>query len=433
GTLLISATSGFSNCSLPLLAVGGQQHGGANSTPLTQAELASVIDEALARWRASGISASDQARLAAVSFSLADLEPGHLGGESGSTVLIDRDAAGWGWYIDPTPADDAEFTAAGGDLRAGKGSPAEGRMDLLTVVMHELGHVLGYDDLPVASHPNDLMAENIPTGVRRVPGGLAHVSSQVTGAAPQAASFPLTIGTLPAGKSVTITFDVTINSSLPSSVTQVVNQGSISGSNFANVLTDDPGTAAPADATITPLDVVTTFRVYLPTVAQGNAPDLVVTDISLTPNKTTFAAGEPVEVRVTVKNQGSASAGPFWVDLYINPSSPPTAANQVWNNRCGLAPCFGMAWQVTSELAPGQSVTLSSQSLPAGYSNWRGYFAAGTSDVYVYADSFNPGVVAGAVAESSETNNRAELHGLRVTGPNPKLSGPTIADLRQRP
>src|SRR5262249_31345446 len=162
-----------------------------------------------------------------------DLEPGHLGGESGSTVLIDRDAAGWGWYIDPTPADDAEFTAAGGDLRAGKGSPAEGRMDLLTVVMHELGHVLGYDDLPVASHPNDLMAENIPTGVRRVPGGLAHVSSQVTGAAPQAASFPLTIGTLPAGKSVTITFDVTINSSLPSSVTQVVNQGSISGSNFA--------------------------------------------------------------------------------------------------------------------------------------------------------------------------------------------------------
>src|SRR5262249_45412482 len=276
------------------------------------------------------------------------------------------------------------------DLRAGKGSPAEGRMDLLTVVMHELGHVLGYDDLPVASHPNDLMAENIPTGVRRVPGGLAHVSSQVTGAAPQAASFPPTIGPLPAGKSVTITFDVTINSSLPSSVTQVVNQGSISGSNFATLLTDDPDTAAPADPTITPLDVITTFRVYLPIVAQTNAPDLVVTGISLIPNKTTFAAGEPVEVRGAGENQGSASARPLRVGLYITPSSPPTAANQVWNNRCGLTPCFGMAWQVTSELAPGQSVTLSSQSLPAGYSNWRGYFAAGTSDVYVYADSFNP-------------------------------------------
>ena len=36
------------------------------------------------------------ARLAAVSSSLADLEPDHVGGESGSIVLIDRDAAGWG-------------------------------------------------------------------------------------------------------------------------------------------------------------------------------------------------------------------------------------------------------------------------------------------------------------------------------------------------
>jgi hypothetical protein len=34
-------------------------------------------------------------------------------------------------------------------------------MDLLTVVMHELGHVLGDADLPVADQPHDLMAENI--------------------------------------------------------------------------------------------------------------------------------------------------------------------------------------------------------------------------------------------------------------------------------
>ena len=71
-----------------------------------------------------------------------------------------------------------------------------------------------------------------------------------------------------------------------------------------------------------------------------------------------------------------------------------------------------MAWEVASGLAPGESVTLSSLSLPAGYSVWPGYFAAGTSDVYAYVDSHNPGVSAGAVAESNETNNRAELHGL---------------------
>jgi len=113
------------------------------------------------------ISASDQAKRAAVSFSRADLQPGYRGGASGSTVLIDRDAAGWWWYVEPTPADDAEFASCGGDLHASKGNSAEGRVDLLTAVMHELGHLLGDDDLPVADQPHDLMAENISTGALR--------------------------------------------------------------------------------------------------------------------------------------------------------------------------------------------------------------------------------------------------------------------------
>jgi hypothetical protein len=49
---------------------------------------------------------------AAVSFSQIVLEPGHLGGESGPMVPIYRDATGWGWYVDPTPADVAEFAAS---------------------------------------------------------------------------------------------------------------------------------------------------------------------------------------------------------------------------------------------------------------------------------------------------------------------------------
>ena len=137
---------------------------------------------------------------------------------------------------------------------------------------------------------------------------------------------------------------------------------------------------------------------------------------------------------MTVKNQSNAAAGSFWLDLYINPSSPPTVANQIWNTRCGMTPCFGMTWEVTSGLAPGQSLTLSSLSLPDGYSVWPGYFAAGTSDLYAYADSYNPGVASGAIAESDETNNRAELHGLSVTGPNPTLMGlQGVTDLRSRP
>jgi hypothetical protein len=176
-----------------------------------------------------------------------------------------------------------------------------------------------------------------------------------------------------------------------------------------------------------------TFKVFLPLVGRAGTPDLVAS-ISISPNKRTFAAGEPVVVSVTVTNQGSATAAPFWVDLYINPSSPPTAANQIWNTRCGLTPCFGMVWQVAGGLAPGQSITLSSQSLPAGYSIWPGWFAAGSSDLYAYVDSFNPGVASGAVAESDETNNRAELCGLSVAGTNPALMGvQDIKDLLSRP
>jgi hypothetical protein len=184
--------------------------------------------------------------------------------------------------------------------------------------------------------------------------------------------------------------------------------------------------------TVNVVITATHHTLFLPMAFRAGAPDLVAS-ISLAPNKRSFTAGEAVVVSVTVTNQGDALAGPFWVDLYINPSSPPTAANQLWNTRCGMTPCFGIAWQVPGGLAPGQSVTLTSQNLPAGYSIWPGYFASGTSDLYAFVDSFNPGVAAGAVAERDETNNLAELHGLSVTGTNPRLARlQTVAGLLDR-
>lgn len=59
----------------------------------------------------------------------------------------------------------------------------------------------------------------------------------------------INIGTLPAGKSMTITFQATINNSI--NTTQVSNQGTVSGSNFAPVVTDDPDTGAFGDPTVT--------------------------------------------------------------------------------------------------------------------------------------------------------------------------------------
>ncbi len=106
-----------------------------------------------------------------------------IGELDGTTVRVDTYAAGWGWFVDPTPADAGEFTRAGdGRLMAGAGSPAAGRMDLLTVLVHELRHALGLE------HDDAAMVGELVAGIRLLPtpvgpegpgrqpsGGRAHV------------------------------------------------------------------------------------------------------------------------------------------------------------------------------------------------------------------------------------------------------------------
>src|SRR5205823_14094628 len=82
---------------------------------------------------------------------------------SGSVMYRDANAAGHGWFIDPTPQDDSEFAPG---LVNG---PAAGRVDLLTVLTHEMGHILGLDD-DSATDPvtGSVMADTLPLGVRRI-------------------------------------------------------------------------------------------------------------------------------------------------------------------------------------------------------------------------------------------------------------------------
>ena len=114
---------------------------------LTAEALAPVVDEAKRRvLEAAGPQSA--AVLDNVSFEIVDLPGNVLGREQdANTIFIDVDAAGQGWYVDTTPADDQEFveTSSSDELRASSSSPAAYRADLLTTVMHELGHVLGYD------------------------------------------------------------------------------------------------------------------------------------------------------------------------------------------------------------------------------------------------------------------------------------------------
>jgi hypothetical protein len=163
--------------------------------------------------------------------------------------------------------------------------------------------------------------------------------------------------------------------------------------------------------------------------ARPGLPDLVGS-ISLVPQKLRFEAGEPIQASVTISNIGNAASEPAWVDLYINPSASPAGPGVPWNTICGLQPCFGLAWIVPA-LDAGQSITLTSAacSYAPAYSICPRWLARGTTDQYLYVDSWNPGVPAGAIRESDESNNRAEQHGFELQGPNPAWESGRITDL----
>jgi len=126
---------------------------------------------------------------------------------SSGTVILDVNAAGVGWFVDDTPSDHKEFVDVLGAtaFRAATGSVAKGKYDVLTVLTHEMGHLLGLDasaghlsnhmqtldgsqvlageDFTVtlttdghhiddAAHPHQALNEMLEPGVRRLPGVL---------------------------------------------------------------------------------------------------------------------------------------------------------------------------------------------------------------------------------------------------------------------
>jgi len=69
------------------------------------------------------------------------------GSGANATITLDTDAAGHGWYIDYTPYLNEDFlpTSNPNEWVAKAGSEAAGKMDLLSVLLHEHGHALGLE------------------------------------------------------------------------------------------------------------------------------------------------------------------------------------------------------------------------------------------------------------------------------------------------
>jgi hypothetical protein len=155
----------------PLRAASEAALPAAGGDVLTPASLQPILHEAILLWTSLGLDPQSQQVLQTVQVNITDLPAPYLGLASPQTIWLDPTAGGYGWFIDPTPADNREFCSQPGDLWvAPEGSPAAGRMDLLTVVAHEMGHLLGLPDLDDPEEAGDLMGETLEPGVRKLPG-----------------------------------------------------------------------------------------------------------------------------------------------------------------------------------------------------------------------------------------------------------------------
>lgn len=173
----------------------------ANAGRLSLEAIDPLMQAAVQYW--TDLDASAAARLEDVQVAVEDL-PGTVLGFGSSvtpTIWLDDDAAGYGWQLDEVggeggeggvdgeggenfgqavgrgrrPAPSSEGPAPSSEVLAPSiEGPAfsiglsHSGIDLLTVITHELGHVLGYPDLRSLDEHNHVMADTLPVGRRRV-------------------------------------------------------------------------------------------------------------------------------------------------------------------------------------------------------------------------------------------------------------------------
>ncbi|MEF8756274.1 MAG: PKD domain-containing protein [Accumulibacter sp.] len=132
--------------------------------PLLPSDLDLIVTAAYAQW--AGALSLDAGPMQTAQFTIMDLPGDMLGLTSGNVVMLDVDAAGSGWFVDRTPFDSSEFLWQPTDRLyvAAERGPAAQKVDLLSVVAHELGHLAG-----LVHAEEGLMAPRLQEGVRATP------------------------------------------------------------------------------------------------------------------------------------------------------------------------------------------------------------------------------------------------------------------------
>ncbi|MCA0323683.1 MAG: hypothetical protein LCH60_14190, partial [Actinobacteria bacterium] len=155
----VSAVTALMTVGLSTSAAAGPVSAAPNARADRNA-VAQQTAEALLIVAANRFPGQREALLHGVQLRLADLPDGLVGIAHGTTIYLDRDGGGHGWFIDPTPLVDEEFVNG----MAKPGSAAAGHLDLVSVIAHEMGHLAGLDDVAA---PDDLMGATFVPGQRR--------------------------------------------------------------------------------------------------------------------------------------------------------------------------------------------------------------------------------------------------------------------------
>jgi hypothetical protein len=122
---------------------------GSHAASLSRRQLDRVVAEAIQLWAATGLSAAQLSTLQHAEFVITNLPRGVLGETVGNTITIDATADGYGWSLGHVVAPH--------------------KVDLLTVVCHEFGNVLGLPELGTLTNPGNVMDITLAPGVRRLP------------------------------------------------------------------------------------------------------------------------------------------------------------------------------------------------------------------------------------------------------------------------
>jgi hypothetical protein len=129
------------------------------STPRIRDDVKPVVSATIAHGAGAGSAATLVQKPTPVPFAIGARPGSYIGAAAGNIIDPIANAASRGWFIDPMPTSEEEFASSTASPQLLAINPqALDRIDLLTVVEHELDHTAGLPDM-------DALADDMMSGV----------------------------------------------------------------------------------------------------------------------------------------------------------------------------------------------------------------------------------------------------------------------------